>query len=98
MNKKAVRYRHILVELKQIATNRGKTFSPVMMMSDFESGVLPVIKSEVSIDTLEQEFILLSLYLSEVSWIQALRMFLSFLSSYLSPNATAGYVAGIFHK
>jgi hypothetical protein len=47
MNKKGVTYRHVLAELKEIATNRGKRFSPVMIMSDFESGVSPVVKSEV---------------------------------------------------
>ena len=47
MNKKAMSYRHILGELRQIALNRGKTFSPIMVMSDFESGILPVVKSEV---------------------------------------------------
>lgn len=46
--KKAVTYRHIFTELKQIATDRGKIFSPEVIMSDFETGVIPVIKSEVS--------------------------------------------------
>ncbi|CAF1250261.1 unnamed protein product [Rotaria sordida] len=46
INKKAVTYRHIFDELKQIAVNRGKIFSPAMIMSDFESGIIPVVKSE----------------------------------------------------
>ena len=47
MNKKGVTYRHIFTELKEIARNRGKNFSPMVIMSDFESGVIPVVKSEV---------------------------------------------------
>jgi len=48
LNKKAVTYRHIFTELKQKATGRNKTFAPQLIMTDFETGVLPVIKSEVS--------------------------------------------------
>ena len=48
VNKKAITYRgHIFGELKQMAAERGETFSPFMIMTDFESSVLPVIKSEV---------------------------------------------------
>lgn len=47
VNKKAVTYRHIFTELKEIATKQNKVFSPEVIMSDFESGLLPVIKSEV---------------------------------------------------
>ncbi|CAF3821104.1 unnamed protein product, partial [Rotaria sp. Silwood1] len=46
VNKKAVTYRHVFSELKQKAVERGIVFSPVMIMSDVESGVLPAIKSE----------------------------------------------------
>ena len=49
VSKKGVTYRHIFAELKDIATRRNKTFAPQIIMSDFETGVLPVIKSEVSI-------------------------------------------------
>ena len=58
MNKKALTYRHIFAELKQIAIDRGQTFSPMVIMSDFESGILPIVKSEVPIPTLEQISIL----------------------------------------
>ncbi|CAF3612426.1 unnamed protein product [Rotaria sp. Silwood1] len=46
LNKKAITYRHIFLELKDKAKERGKVFAPVTIMSDFESGVLPVLKSE----------------------------------------------------
>ncbi len=48
VNKKAVTYRHIFTELKEMAIQRNKVFAPQMIMTDFETGVLPVIKSEVS--------------------------------------------------
>lgn len=48
-------YRYIFGELKQKAAECGKQFSPVMIMTDFESGVVPVIKSEVSTIHYEQE-------------------------------------------
>ncbi|CAF4050241.1 unnamed protein product [Rotaria sordida] len=46
VNKKGVTYRHIFSELKEIAIKRNKIFAPQIIMSDFETGVLPVIKSE----------------------------------------------------
>ncbi|CAF4784019.1 unnamed protein product [Rotaria magnacalcarata] len=46
INKKAVTYRHIFTELKQMATEGNKVFDPKASMTDFETGVLPVIKSE----------------------------------------------------
>ncbi|CAF3357487.1 unnamed protein product [Rotaria socialis] len=46
VNKKALTYRHIFLELKEKAKERGKVFSPITIMSDFESGVIPVLKSE----------------------------------------------------
>ncbi|CAF1182513.1 unnamed protein product [Rotaria sp. Silwood1] len=45
-NKKSVTYRHIFTELKEMARERQKGFAPQLVMSDFETGVLPVIKSE----------------------------------------------------
>ncbi|CAF1684147.1 unnamed protein product, partial [Adineta ricciae] len=48
VNKKGATYRHIFTELKEIATKRNKIFAPQTIMSDFETGILPVIKSEVS--------------------------------------------------
>ena len=48
VNKKSVTYRQIFTKLKQVASDRGKTFAPATIISDFESGLLPVIKSEVS--------------------------------------------------
>ncbi|CAF1349582.1 unnamed protein product [Rotaria sordida] len=42
VNKKSVTYRHIFDELKQRAAGRGKTFSPAMIMTDFEADFLPV--------------------------------------------------------
>jgi len=61
VNKKAVTYRHLFGELKQVALERNSVFSPPMIMSDFESGVLPVIKSEVSDKCHKEEFSLFSL-------------------------------------
>ena len=49
VNKKSVTYRQIIFELKQIATERHKSFSPQVIVTDFESGVLPVVKTEVSV-------------------------------------------------
>ncbi|CAF1221429.1 unnamed protein product [Rotaria sordida] len=46
INKKAITYRHIFTELKQMATQRNKMFAPQVIMTDFETGVSPVIKSE----------------------------------------------------
>ncbi|CAF4171245.1 unnamed protein product [Rotaria sordida] len=46
INKKAITYRHIFTELKQMATQRNKIFAPQVFMTDFETGVSPVIKSE----------------------------------------------------
>lgn len=47
VNKKAITYRQIFSELKEIAIQRGKAFSPSVVMTDFETGLIPVIKSEV---------------------------------------------------
>jgi hypothetical protein len=49
VNKKGVNYRHIFSELKQLASERQKSFSPQIILTDFESGVLPVVKTEVNI-------------------------------------------------
>lgn len=47
LNKKGITYRKIFFELKQIANERQKQFSPTLIVTDFESGVLPVVKTEV---------------------------------------------------
>ena len=48
VNKKGVIYRHIFSRLKEIAIKRNKVFASQIILSDFETGVLPIIKSEVS--------------------------------------------------
>ncbi|CAF1488879.1 unnamed protein product [Adineta ricciae] len=45
MIKKSIVYKQIFVELKQIASQRGKSFSPASIITDFEPAVLPVLKS-----------------------------------------------------
>lgn len=55
VNKKATSYRRIFFELKQIATDRQKNFSPKVIVSDFESSVLPVVKMEASISCLTKK-------------------------------------------
>lgn len=47
VNEKSTSYRQIFFELKQIAAERQKAFSPQVIVTDFESGVLPMIKNEV---------------------------------------------------
>ncbi|CAF4124927.1 unnamed protein product [Rotaria magnacalcarata] len=46
VNKKAITYRQIFSELKHLASERGKHFLPNLIVIDFESGVIPVIKTE----------------------------------------------------
>ncbi|CAF1604289.1 unnamed protein product [Adineta ricciae] len=46
VNKKSITYKQLFFNLKQIALERGKCFSPEVIITDFESGVLPVLKSE----------------------------------------------------
>ncbi len=48
VNKKGPTYRQIFFELKQLATERGKSFSPQLILTDFESDILPVVKTEAS--------------------------------------------------
>jgi len=47
VNKKGESYRQIFCELKQLASERQKSFSPQLIVTDFESGVLPVVKTDV---------------------------------------------------
>lgn len=47
VNKKGGTYRQMLSELKYAAVERGKSFSPKLIITDFESGMIPVIKTEV---------------------------------------------------
>jgi len=96
VNKKAVAYRHIFGELKQVALERNSVFSPLMIMSDFESGVLPVIKSEVSDKCHKEESSLFFTYSFLVSFIKTSCLFLSFLSGYISSNNTLGNAARLF--
>ena len=49
VNKKSATYREIFFELKNAAADRGKSFSPSMILTDFETGIIPVVKTEVSI-------------------------------------------------
>jgi len=49
INKKGTSYRQIFFELRQIAAERHKVFSPQLILTDFESGILPVVKTEVSV-------------------------------------------------
>ncbi|CAF1062080.1 unnamed protein product [Rotaria sordida] len=46
LNKKNSTYRQIFFELKQLALERQTSFSPNLIVTDFESGVLPVVKIE----------------------------------------------------
>ncbi|CAF4918441.1 unnamed protein product, partial [Rotaria sp. Silwood1] len=46
INKKSATYRQMFFELKQIAAERQKQFSPQLLLTDFESGILPVVKTE----------------------------------------------------
>jgi hypothetical protein len=48
-NKKKYNLSTNIFELKQIAAERHKDFSPQLILTDFESGVLPVVKTEVSV-------------------------------------------------
>jgi hypothetical protein len=47
LNKKGSSYRQIFFELKQIASEKQVSFSPDFIYTDFESGVLPTVKTEV---------------------------------------------------
>ena len=49
VNKKAGTYRQMFSELKYLAAERGKVFSPKVFVTDFESGIIPVVKTEVRI-------------------------------------------------
>ncbi|CAF2906358.1 unnamed protein product [Rotaria sp. Silwood2] len=46
INKKGTTYRQMFFGLKQIAEERHKDFSPQLIVTDFESGALPVVKTE----------------------------------------------------
>jgi hypothetical protein len=99
VNKKAVTYRHIFDELKQLVLDRVIVFSPITIMSDFESGVIPVVKSEVSDICYEEDFsMVFQLYIFLMPLIKALRMFFSFLPSCLSSNPTFRNAIRLFNK
>ena len=49
VNKKARTYRQMLFELKYLAAEHGKVFSPKVIVTDFESGIIPIVKTEVSL-------------------------------------------------
>ena len=49
VNKKAGTYRQAFSELKYLAAERGKVFSPKVFVTDFESGIIPVVKTEMRI-------------------------------------------------
>ena len=48
-NKKASTYKQIFIELKHAALQRKTTFSPSIIMTDFESGSISAVKDEVNI-------------------------------------------------
>ena len=56
VNRKATTYRHIFSELKQMALEHSIIFSPTIIMTDFESGVIPVIISEMNDKCYEVDF------------------------------------------
>ena len=49
VNKKAGTYRQMFSELKYLAAERSKVFSPKVFVTDFESGIIPVVKTEMRI-------------------------------------------------
>ena len=49
VNKKAGTYCQMFSELKYLAAERGKMFSPKVFVTDFESGIIAVVKTEVRI-------------------------------------------------
>jgi hypothetical protein len=57
VDKKAATYKQIFTELKSIAARKGIIFSPSLIMTDFEPGVISAIKTEVSISYLNYETI-----------------------------------------
>lgn len=100
-NKKSGTYRYVFSELKQKAIECGRIFSPKVIMTDFESGVLPIIKSEVSNLLLNENYIILfklefDVFL--VSHITASRMLLPLLSINLSANSTFRETTLIFNR
>ncbi|CAF1532888.1 unnamed protein product [Adineta ricciae] len=46
VNRKSITYKQILMKLKEIAAERGKSFSPNLIITDFEPALLSVLKSE----------------------------------------------------
>ncbi|CAF4155088.1 unnamed protein product [Rotaria magnacalcarata] len=46
VNKKAATYRQLFSELKNLALDRNKNFLPKLFVTDFESGVIPVLKAD----------------------------------------------------
>jgi hypothetical protein len=67
-----------------MASERGALFSPMMIMTDFESGVLPVVKSEVRDECFEIEFSSFFTYSFLVSNFETFRLLFPLLSSDLS--------------
>ncbi len=49
VDKKASTYKQIFSELKGAAIRKRMTFSPSLIMTDFESGAISVVKTEVGI-------------------------------------------------
>ena len=49
VNKKAGTYRQMFSKLKYLAAERGKMFSPKAFVTDFESGIIPAVKTAVRI-------------------------------------------------
>lgn len=70
-------------KLKEKAAVRGKRFSPVMIMTDLKSGIVPSIKSEVSTIHYNQELHQTSLHSYLVFRITTSRMLFPFLSGSL---------------
>lgn len=56
VNKKTSTYRQMFSELKYLAAERGKVFSPKTIVTDFESGIIPVVKTEVRVYYLYRNF------------------------------------------
>ncbi|CAF2827014.1 unnamed protein product, partial [Rotaria sp. Silwood2] len=46
VNKKSSTYRQLFSELRQIVFEVQKSFSPSLIITDFESGILPILKTE----------------------------------------------------
>ena len=69
-----------------------------MIVSDFETGVIPVIKSEVSNRDFENDLVYFFTNLFLVSCVEAHHVLFSLLSSDISPYTKFRNAKGLFNK